>query len=188
MMTQPHLLDSRRCLVLIIDIQTRLAAAMPENDAAVMTANVCKLLQAAEIFNVPVLLTEQYPQGLGPTMADICRHLPADVRIFSKTSFSCCGAENFNQVLLSSKCRQVILCGQEAHVCVLQTAIDLIQLGLQVYVVEDAVCSRRPEHKHNAMQRMSRQGVTPVCLESVLFEWLKDAKHADFKAVSALVR
>jgi nicotinamidase-related amidase len=137
---------------------------------------------------VPVLVTEQYPQGLGATQAEIRDYLPVDTEIFSKTGFSCCAAEGFLQALQSSGRRQLILCGMEAHVCVLQTALELLKRGFQVYVLVDAVCARRTEHKVIALQRLQQQGVTLSCVESVLFEWLRDAKHVHFKAISSLIR
>jgi len=187
-MTHPNLLDSGNSILLVVDMQDRLSSAMPEQEAAAMIANGVRLLEAAKILDVPVLLTEQYPKGLGPTAAEILEHLPQAVQFFDKTGFSCCAADGFNQALAASGRRQVILIGQEAHVCVLQTALALLHQGYQVYVVEDAVCSRRTENKFNAVRRMRQQGVTMVCYESVLFEWLKDAKHAGFKAITSLLR
>ncbi len=161
---------------------------MPENDAALMAENSIRLLEAAKILGVPVLLTEQYPKGLGSTLPEILEHLPPQAGLFEKTGFSCCAAEGLNQSLALSSRRQVILTGQETHVCILQSAFELLQDGYEVYVVEDASCSRRVEHKSYALQRMQQHGITITCHESVLFEWLKDAKHADFKAVSAFLR
>lgn len=188
MATYPNLLDSGNSVLVVVDMQGRLTSVMPETDAAAMIANGLRLLEAANILGVPVLLTEQYPKGLGPTAAEILEHLPPAANVFEKTGFSCCAAEGFNQALLASGRSQVILVGQEAHVCVLQTALELLDQGYRVYVTEDAVCSRRHDHKFNALRRLRQQGVSIVCYESVLFEWLKDAKHPDFKAISSLLR
>ncbi|MGZ4999541.1 MAG: hydrolase [Methylomonas sp.] len=187
-MTHPNLLDSGNSIVVVVDMQGKLLAAMPENDAAVMLKNTRRLLEAARILSVPVLVTEQYPKGLGSTVSEILPHLPATAPVFEKTGFSCCAAEGFDQALAESGRRQVILVGQEAHVCVLQTALDLLHQGFQVYLVEDALCSRLAEHKLNALQRLQQHDATIVCHESVLFEWLKDARHAGFKAISSLLR
>lgn len=187
-MSHPNLLDSNHSLLAIVDMQTKLSAAMPEQDAALMMINANRLLTAAKLLAMPVLLTEQYPKGLGSTAAEIMENLPSGARLFEKTGFSCCAVDGFKQALAANGRRQVILAGQEAHVCVLQTALDLLHLGYQVYVVEDALCSRLPAHKVSALRRMERHGATIVCHESVLFEWLKDAKHADFKAISSLLR
>lgn len=187
-MTHPNLLDSANSVLVVVDMQSRLTAVMPEKDAAAMTENAIGLLDAANILRVPVLLTEQYPKGLGPTAAEILERLPQTAQVFAKTGFSCCAADGFNRALADCARRQVILLGQEAHVCVLQTALELIQLGYPVYVVEDALCSRQGGHKFYALQRLQQHGATIVCQESVLFEWLRDARHADFKAISSLLR
>ncbi len=188
MTTHPNLLDSGHSILVVVDIQGRLSSAMPEQDAAAMIANSIRLLEAAKILDVPVLLTEQYPKGLGSTVSELLKHLPPGARVFEKTGFSCCSADGFNQALVASGRSQVILIGQEAHVCVLQTSLELLHQGYQVYVVEDAVCSRRTEHKFCALRRIQQHGASIVCYESVLFEWLKDAKHPDFKAISSLLR
>ncbi|QPK63853.1 hydrolase [Methylomonas sp. LL1] len=185
---RPGLLKVDRSLLLVVDMQTRLLSVMPTVSANSMLNTAVKLLTAAALLNVPVLVTEQYPKGLGPTSDMIGGVLPEDAQSFEKTAFSCCGSDNFRQALAASGRRQVVVVGQETHVCVLQTAFELLQQGYQVFVVEDAVCSRLDQHKANALQRMQQFGVSIVCHESVLFEWLRDAKHTDFKAISALVR
>lgn len=183
------LLDADRSLLLIVDMQTRLTAAMSVDSARSMLDNTVKLLRAAELLNVPVLCTEQYPKGLGVSNQVIQDALPQGLaQCFEKTSFSCCGCDEFKQKLITCGRRQVVLVGQETHVCVLQTARDLLRLGMQVFVVEDAVCSRLEQHKFNALARMRQAGVGVTCYESVLFEWLRDAKHPHFKAISQLVR
>ena len=180
------LLDIEHSLLLIVDMQTRLLAAMPDGQG--MLDNSAKLLAAAGLLNVPVLLTEQYPKGLGPTAEIIAGALSETSQCFAKTAFSCYGSDGFKQALIASGRRQVVIVGLETHVCVLQTAFELFQQGFQVFVVEDAVCSRLEQHKTNALHRMRQIGISITCLESVLFEWLRDAKHADFKTISALVR
>lgn len=137
---------------------------------------------------MPVLVTEQYPKGLGATDPEVFGQLPANVRRFEKTAFSCCAAEGFMQALKSTERRQIVVLGQVTHVCVLQTAFDLLEAGYRVFVVEDGVCSRRVGHKRNALERMARAGVSVTNLESVLFEWLADATHPQFKAWSGLIR
>ncbi|WP_347988976.1 isochorismatase family protein [Methylomonas sp. AM2-LC] len=188
MMIHPNLLDSRDSLLLIIDVQQRLTAAMSESDASLMVSQLGKILQAVKILEIPVLVTEQYPQGLGATLTEIMDYLPDDTGVFAKTGFSCCAADGFLEALQASGRKQLILCGLEAHVCVLQTALELLSRGFQVYVLDDAVCARRIKHKVLAMQRLQQQGVTLSCVESVLFEWLRDAKHMHFKTISSLIR
>jgi isochorismate hydrolase len=161
---------------------------MPDSDAQAMTENTVKLCTVAGLLTIPVLLTEQYPKGLGPTDATILAHCPAATKAFTKTGFSCCAATGFSKALAEHQRQQLILVGQEAHICILQTALDLVHLGYQVYVLEDAVCSRQRTHKTYALQRMQQQGVTLGNYESVLFEWLRDAMHPEFKKISGLLR
>ncbi|MBS3964328.1 MAG: isochorismatase family protein [Methylomonas sp.] len=184
----PGLLSAEQSLLLVIDVQTRLLSAMADSDAQEVTANTVKLLAAAETLAIPVLLTEQYPQGLGASHADIAHAMPDAARCFAKTAFSCCGAEGLIAALQVSARSQVVLTGQEAHVCVLQTALELLAAGYAVFVVEDGVCSRSARHKDNALARLRQAGVVIVNYESVLFEWLQDARHPQFKTLSALLR
>lgn len=181
------LVDTDSVLV-IVDLQSKLLNAMPAASAEAVLANIGKLLTAATLLNLPVLLTEQYPKGLGPTSESLSNQLPDHAQRFEKTAFSCCGCDEFNQALAAIGRKQVILVGQETHVCVLQTAYDLRQQGFSVHVVEDAVCSRLDDHKQNALRRLHRVGITVSNHESVLFEWLRDARHQNFKAISALLR
>jgi nicotinamidase-related amidase len=188
MKTHPNLLSTTTSVLVIVDIQSKLSATMSEHDANAMNANTQSLLKAADCLNIPVLVTEQYPKGLGVTDPVVADHLPESFQIFAKTGFSCCAAEGFTEALEQTGCKQAILVGQEAHVCVLQTALELLDLGYQVHIVEDALCSRKTEHKFYAIQRMQQQGATITNYESVLFEWLRDAKHPDFKTLSNLLR
>ncbi len=188
MPTHPNLLFTENSLLIVVDLQTKLSAAMPEAEAELMTANARSLVEAAGWLNIPVLLTEQYPQGLGPTDTTITDLLSEDTLIFDKSGFSCCAAAGFTDTVVNADRKQVILIGQEAHVCVLQTALELLHLGYQVHVVEDAICSRKAEHKFYALQRMQQQGATITNYESVLFEWVKDSTHPDFKKISGLLR
>jgi nicotinamidase-related amidase len=171
-----------------VDIQTKLGAAMPAKVLNRVVSNAALLLKSAQFLDIPALVSEQYPSGLGETLPAISEHLPTSVQRFEKTCFSCVGAQDFLPVLRESQRPQVILTGMEAHVCVLQTAMELLGHGFQVYVVEDAICSRKLENYQNALLRMKQCGVMVVSAESVLFEWLRDAKHAHFKAVQALLR
>ena len=187
MHTHPNLLSLDNSLLLVIDIQSKLIAAMPENDAGHMLNNGSRLLEAAETLAIPVLLTEQYPKGLGSTVHQLTEKLAKNTAIFDKTGFSCLAADGFTDALKQSGRKQIIIIGQEAHVCVLQTALELLNEDYQVHIVEDAVCSRKTDHKLFALQRMQQQGATLTCHESVLFEWLKNSNHPDFKTISRLL-
>lgn len=188
MMTHPNLLNSDDSLLIIVDLQTKLSKVMLPEMASLTSANTIRLIDAANKLDIPILVTEQYPQGLGATEELISNSFSLSTPIFDKTGFSCCASTEFCEALQTSERKQVILVGQETHVCILQTALELLQRGHQVFVVTDAVSSRNPEHKTNALQRMAQHGVTITNYESVLFEWLRTASHPEFKAISALLR
>jgi isochorismate hydrolase len=172
--------------LLIVDMQTKLSTTMPA-DALQATVKSCGVLaQAANLLNLPILVTEQYPQGLGETMPELSQHL-AKAKIISKTAFSACGEPKFNQLSHRDK-SQILLAGMEAHICVLQTALDLMAQGKQVFVVEDAIISREDRNKTNAINRLRAAGCVVSNTESVLFEWLGNANHGAFKALSKLIK
>ncbi len=180
------LLRQDNSALIVIDIQQRLLAAMPQAVGEQLVHATDILLQAATAVNIPVIVTEQYPKGLGSTVVALQPYLSVANRI-EKTCFSCAEADDFMSSLRASQRRQVILTGMEAHICVLQTALALHAQGFQVFVVEDAVCSRTQQNQDNAMQRLRQAGVIITNTESVLFEWLADAKHAEFRALSKLI-
>lgn len=182
------LLQSQQSQLIIIDQQSRLGAAMPEADWQQVLRHSSRLLQAANALNIPVLLSEQYPKGLGATDAEIKNLLADNHQRFEKTEFSCCANAAYQQQLINNKHNQLILTGMETHVCVLQTAIEAMDSGFEVFVVEDAVCSRDSSHKHNALQRLRQAGVIITNHESVLFEWMRDARHEQFKFISSLLK
>ncbi len=182
------LCDAKDSVLLIVDIQTRLTAAMPTKVLARLQRNTSLLINAANKLGVPVFASEQYPKGLGDIEPDIQKILPADVRLYEKTSFSCAGADNFIPDLAATGKKQIIIAGVEAHVCVLQTAIDLYHQGYTIFIAADGVCSRHRENYEIALQRLRRAGVIVCDAESVLFEWLGDASHEKFREVQALIR
>ena len=188
MALHPNLLNSENSILLIVDIQTKLVNVMPEGAAGDMLENGSRLIEAANLLHIPVLLSEQYPKGLGATVEKLTAKLNSNSLSFEKTTFSCCSSNNFNNTLHEISRKQVVIIGQETHICILQTALDLIQQGYQVHIIEDAVCSRKAEHKIYALQRMQQQGATISNFESVLFEWLKRSKHQHFATISQLLR
>jgi len=189
-MTPSHdlLCDATRSQLVVIDIQERLSQAMPDKALQHVTHHTGLLLQAASLLNIPVIRTEQYPRGLGETLQGISQHLPEDAIKLEKTCFSCLGADGFDKQVNQETRKQIILTGMESHVCVLQTALQLQEQGYQVFVAGDAICARHKHNHKNALQRMSQAGVVISNTESILFEWLRDAKHAHFKTISALLR
>jgi nicotinamidase-related amidase len=180
--------NSGQSQIVVIDIQQRLGDAMPGKVLNRVIENTCLLAKSASLLGVPGLHTQQYPQGLGPTHPTVAAALPAGTRNFEKTSFSCCGADGFADAVSGAGRCQVVLVGMEAHVCVLQTALDLKTANYDVFVVEDAICSRRLENYQNALDRMRRCGINVVSAESVVFEWMGSSKHEHFKAIQTLLR
>ncbi len=177
------LADAAGSSLLLVDTQTRLLAVIPDADRDRLMLNASRLLQTASLLKIPQLVTEQYPQGLGPTDPALAELLASAGQPFEKTSFSCCGATGFDQQLQALRRPQVIVMGIEAHVCVLQTCFDLLDRGHQVFVVEDAIAARDPFSTANAVARMRQAGIIVTSTESVLFEWLRDAKHDVFRTV-----
>ena len=173
--------------LVVVDIQARLSEAMQPACLATLLRNVKILLQAADKLAIPVIATEQYPDGLGHIRDDIAQALPNTSDTFEKTCFSACSQAEFSDTLAHSDRKQVVLAGMEAHICVLQTALQLRE-RFEVFVVEDAVCSRSDTNKHNAIARLRHAGVVMTNTESVLFEWLGDARHKHFKTLSQLIR
>lgn len=172
--------------LLIVDMQTKLANAMPEAAMQAIVKQCDALLQGAQLLGIATIVTEQYPKGLGNTLPELLAHLPQPY-IVEKTSFSCMNEAAFKPALTSDK-PQIILAGMEAHICILQTALDLIAAGKQVFLVEDAVISRNPENKTNAIHRLRQAGVIITNTESVLFECLGKAEGDAFKQISKLIR
>jgi len=166
--------------LLVIDLQARLLPHI--HDWQRVLDHVDWLVQVAQRLAVPVAATEQYPQGIGATHARVAARLPAEA-MGEKLHFSCV-AGNCLAGLPGMERPQVVVCGTEAHVCVLQTVLDLAAAGKQVFVVAEAVGSRDPEHKALALERMRAHGIQIVCREMVAFEWLGQAGTAQFRDVS----
>lgn len=171
--------------VALIDVQGKLATAMHEKESLLRHLQI--LLQGARLLGVPIIWVEQYPQGLGPTLPEISQLLDG-LEPIEKTCFSACGSDHFRQALRNSGARSVLLAGIESHVCVYQTARDLLAAGYFVEVAADAVSSRTPDNRAAGLQRMAADGAGLMTTEMVLFEWLREAGSAEFKAISRLVR
>lgn len=180
--------DAAQSQLIVVDIQTKLGEVMPAKVLSRVIENTKLLLTTAERLQIPVLVSEQYPAGLGPTVPEVSENLPKAATHIEKTHFSCAGPDNFETHFNTTGLRQVIVTGMEAHVCVLQTAMDLNKQGLQVFVVGDAVCSRRLDNYQNALARLVQIGVIVTAAESVVFEWLRDARHEHFKEIADLLR
>ena len=175
------LMQLEQSSLLIVDLQERLIPAIDQAESVLRHA--AWLIQVAQRLAVPVLASEQYPQGLGPTVASIRKRLPADA-FMAKTHFSCLADPVCRQRIEALGRDQIVLVGTEAHVCVLQTALELRAAGRAVYVVADAVSSRQPRDVELALARMQANGVQIVSREMVAFEWLHQADTAQFRAIS----
>lgn len=186
--SRTHLCDVEDSTLVVIDIQTRLGKSMPSKVLSRVVENTVFLLKSAELIGVPVIASEQYPKGLGEFVWEISENLPETSQHIQKTCFSCCGSEEFMEMLEKSGRKQVILTGMEAHVCVLQTAIELQEHGYEVFTVGDAICSRRLDNYQNALERLEYLGVNQTNTESVVFEWLRDAKNEHFKEIAGWLR
>ncbi len=178
----PH---PERCLLLVVDLQERLMAAMPANVAEQVVRNTCILVETARIFNLPVVVSEQYPKGLGPTAAEIRAALPEETGPIEKLAFSCCKEPAFAPFLTRP---EIILCGAETHVCVLQTALDLLAQGRRVYLAADATCSRAKGNWQRGLDLMHQAGAIIGSTEIFAFGLLGAAGTDHFKRISKLVK
>jgi Amidases related to nicotinamidase len=180
------LLQAAHSSLLVVDIQQRLAPAIAGQETLINRA--ATLIEAAHRLHVPILVSEQYPQGLGHTVGALVPLLQEADQIVSKTHFSCLREPAYADSLRQLGRRQMVVAGMEAHVCVLQTVMDLLQQRFEVYVVADAIGSRVPESRSLAIERMRTAGAAVVTVEMVLFEWLERADRPEFRPVSALIR
>ena len=198
-------LDRSRTALVVVDVQEAFRPAVL--DFARVARNVATLVRGARILGLPTLVTEQYPKGLGHTVAEVSEHLdvaeslgaersarPEDFRcgrsaqMFEKVAFSAVDADGFPGALHAAERDQVLLCGIEAHVCVNQTAQDLIADGMEVHVAQDAVTSRTAENRALGLHRMERSGAVATSVETALFELLRAAGTPEFRQVQALVK
>lgn len=174
-------IEREKSALLLIDFQSRLMPAIEDGPA--ILANARRLLDAAELLGVPVLITEQNAKGLGPTAAEL---RPSGDRIAHKMAFDACREPGFLDRLPAG--RDLVVAGCETHVCVLQSVLGLLRAGRRIFLVRDAVGSRRAESKETAIRRMARNGAEIVTTEMVLFEWLGTAEDPHLRDLLALVK
>ena len=168
---------------MVVDLQEKLLAKMRHRDLIV--ANAVRLVQAGKAIGMPVYCTEQYPQGLGATVEPLAELLPTR---WSKTMFHAASVSPFLELLHGGRIAHITLTGIEAHVCVAQTALELLGLGYQVQIPVDAVASRAKLDWEVAMRRLERAGAVITTTEAVLFEWIESSDHPQFKVISNLVK
>ncbi len=181
----PHVLSVDEAFLAVIDVQERFRPL--QKDFARMVAGVSRLVQTCRILDVPILVTEQYPKGLGTTVQEL-RDVLGETRALTKTCFSSCGSEEFQRALRDLGRRQALVCGIETHVCVSQTVHDLLQRGISVQVAIDAVESRNSVDREVALRKMERSGAILTTVEAAAFELLEDATNPKFKEVQALFK
>src|SRR5699024_7533286 len=175
------LLTQENSLLAVIDIQEKLLPGVHNNEALV--ANTKWLVDLANLLEVPVVGTEQYPQGVGHTV-DVLRNEIDAEKFAGKTIFSCVDAPECQSLIIDHPAQNVILCGMETHVCILQTALQLASSNRNIFVVADAVSSRNPNDSDLAIERMRQNGIHIVSKEMVGFEWIRDSAHPHFKTFS----
>ncbi len=179
------MLDAKNTVLVLIDIQARLAVAMHEKEKLV--ENLEKLIKGAGVLELPVILTEQNPDGLGETVPEIKNLLP-DINPVPKFSFSCCDDEGFTRALKATGRNQVLIAGIEAHVCVYQTAMKLKAAGYDAQVVVDATSSRTDDNKRIGLDKLRHEGIALTGVETALFELLKVAGGEKFKKILKIVK
>ena len=179
------ILNEEDSLLLIIDVQEKLVASL---DKDIVVKRVATLANTAKIMNIPLLVTQQYSKGLGQTVTAVSQMFGESTKVFEKTSFSAVKEDGFSELVKSYNKKQIIICGIETHICVHQTAADLINEGYEVFVAKDACASRRKYEFKQGIERMQANGANISCVEIILFEWLKTAKNPYFKEVQALIK
>ncbi len=185
-MLHPKILNKEKAALVIVDFQE--AFRSPINDFAQIASRISIAVRGFQILNLPIIITEQYPKGLGKTAEEILFSLPLDFEFVEKSAFSSCGASSFMEKLRATGASQIVLCGLETHVCVNQTAHDLINETFEVHLLTDCVSSRFSIDKETALRKMQMNGVVSSTVEMALFELMRDSKHEQFKEIQNLIK
>src|SRR5262245_14836479 len=170
----------------VIDMQEAFRSVIP--DFTEVAARIAKAVEGAKLLGLPVIVTEQYPKGLKHTAEEITAALSGDLKPIEKTCFSSCGADEFMSQLISTDVKQVLVCGIEAHICVLQTSLDLLARDFEVFLLLDCITSRNPSNKKAAVARLTGAGAIGSTLEMALFELMGSADSPQFKAIQNLIK
>jgi nicotinamidase-related amidase len=185
-MSHPRIIDPTKSALLVVDVQEAFRSVIEDFDG--LASRIAIAVRGSQILDVPILVTEQYPKGLGNTAHEIRSVLPSDFEFIEKTAFSSCGAEVLETRLRASGIIHVIVCGLETHVCVNQTSHDLLDRGFQVHLLTDCVASRSEYNKQAGLSKMLSSGVIPSTIEMALFEMMRDARHEKFKEIQRLIK
>ena len=185
-MRHKNTLDAAQTVLVIIDMQESFRSVI--SDFAEVSARIALVAHAAQLLNVPIIITEQYPKGLGHTADEIMAVMPASFEAIEKTAFSSCGAQAFETELERTRALHILLCGIEAHICVNQTAHDLMERGYRVHLLTECITARTAHNKQTGLAKMHQSGALPSSIEMALFELMRDAKHEQFKAIQKLIK
>jgi nicotinamidase-related amidase len=185
-MQHQNTLTLTQSVLTIIDMQEAFRTKIP--DFSEVAERIATMVRAAKLLGLPVVVTEQYPKGLGRSASEILEVLPDNTQIIEKTTFSSCGVAPFQSQLNDLGAKQIIVCGIEAHICVNQTVHDLIAAGFQVHLLTDCITSRKKQNKKIALRKMEAAGAIPTSVEMAVFEMMRDAKHEQFKAIQGLIK
>ncbi|WP_321367055.1 isochorismatase family protein [uncultured Desulfuromusa sp.] len=179
-------LDAEKTVLVVIDVQEKLAPAMNQRLYGQLILHVNLLIEGFKALDLPIIATEQYSKGLGHTVAEL--QGATDQVCIEKMAFSCCGDENFLTALEKTGAKQVLIVGMESHVCVFQTVLDLLDRGYVVHLASDAICSRFESDYTNAIRTAAKAGAVITTTETALFQLVKVAGTDEFKAISKLIR
>jgi len=185
-MAHQNTLQLSQSALIIIDMQEAFRTKI--TDFTETAARIATVVEGAKLLKLPILVTEQYPKGLGHTADEIKAALPSDIEIIEKTTFSSCGAQTFTAQLERTGAKQILVCGIEAHICVNQTVHDLLAFGFQVHLLAGCIASREPANKEVALKKMLMSGAIMSSIELALFELMRDARHEQFKAIQNLIK
>jgi nicotinamidase-related amidase len=179
-------LDAEKAVLVVIDVQERLVPAMPADIYLSLRNTVAMLVEVAGLLGLPVVTTEQYPKGIGHTVPELAA--ACNETVIEKVSFGCCGEATFLDALKSTGRTQVLITGMEAHVCVYQTVLGLLEDGYYVHLIRDAICSRNKTDYLAGVANAGQAGAVVTTAETVMFQMLQESTHEQFRAVSRLVK
>ena len=180
-----NLIDKNDSAIVMVDVQGKLVNVMHENDELIK--NLQRFVRGAQVLEVPIIWLTQYPQGLGPIDSRLTEYVPDNEQI-EKLVFSACQSGNFMKKLQSFNCKHIFVAGIEAHICVYQTVVDLLEENYHIEVLADGISSRTALNKQVAIDKMTSLGAKVTSVEMALFEWLKSAEHKSFRDISSIIK
>ena len=185
-MSHPKILDRTNCALVVVDVQEAFRNVIPDFEE--IAPRIATTVSGFDMLDVPILVTEQYPKGLGHTAKEIALSLPDGCETFEKTAFSSCGSAEFSKRLDEFDVHQVVLCGIETHICVSQTAHELIEAGFEVHLLTDCISSRFHIDREAGLAKMYSSGAVPSSIEMAFFELMRDSTHEKFREIQALIK